>query len=71
MQKNHLKQDFETYQKCIRDFFFTYIVPFYTPLEDVFHKGFELWGGGGGTFVRFELRFAATDMPTLACEQQT
>ena len=83
MQKNHLKQDFETYQKCIRDFktrpkfsethiFFTYIVPFYTPLEDVFHKGFQLWGGGGGgTFVRFELRFAATDMPTLACEQQT
>ena len=59
MQKNHLKQDFETYQKCIRDFktkpkfsethiFFTYIVPFYTPLEDVFHKGFQLWGGGGG-----------------------
>ena len=43
MQKNHLKQDFETYQKCIRDFktkpkfsethiFFTYIVPFYTCL---------------------------------------
>ena len=36
--------------------FLTCTVPFFTPLEVVFHKGFQLWGGaggGGGTFVRF------------------
>ena len=32
---------------------------------------FNFGVGGGGPFVRFELRFAAIDMPTLACEQQT
>ena len=28
--------------------FLTCTVPFYTPLEVVFHKGFQLWGGAGG-----------------------
>ena len=83
MQKNHLKQDFETYQKCIRDFktkpkfsethIFLHTLYHSIPLWRMsFIRGFNFGvGGGGGTFVRFELRFAATDMPTLACEQQT
>ena len=85
MQKNHLKQDFETYQKCIRDFktnpkfsethiFFTYTVPFYTPLEDVFHKGFQLWGGGGDFFFRFSpcvifRRERSDDWKYICCSQ--